>query len=130
MALENNKSNFHMNALQGVIHNIQFNGLTPTSQSVMDGQMEAALFSIESGLYGVWRSNRKDEKFGTIQDCSRIGPNSTCFCGHSLKEHFKKGHNYKVDQCLSCKECKRFEFIPTTPEEIGEVWLVRRSNCK
>ena len=115
------------NALRGIINNIEFNGLTPTSQKVMDHQMEAALFSIETGVYGVWRSNKKDDRFGTIQDCSRIGPNSTCFCGHLMKEHSRKGVE---NRCLSCKDCKRFEFVPTTPEEIGEFWISQRKTCK
>ena len=117
-------------ALKRMASEIEFNGLTKTSKEVLDHEMKAALFSIDTGLYGVWRSNKKNPSFGCIQDCVRLGPESTCFCGHSLKDHFKSGKRLDVGRCNNCLDCKLFEFVPTKPEEVGEFWLTTRQNCK
>jgi hypothetical protein len=62
-------------------------------------------------------------RVGAGDDCSRLGPAHTCFCGHSFNEHacIIGKNNFK---CLTsdCK-CGGFNFVPTVPEEVGEWWL-------
>ncbi|KAL9644998.1 hypothetical protein ABK040_004491 [Willaertia magna] len=116
-------------SIQTITENIKINGLTKSSRCMMQDEKEAALFAIKTGIYGVWRSNYLNPTYNTVQDCARIGPKSKCFCDHSLEDHMLI-QNDKITfvECKNCKDCKRFEFIPTKPEEIGENWLVLRNN--
>lgn len=116
-----------------MVQTIDRNGLTKSSQDVMNEQLEAAHFSMETGLYIVWRTRNKGAcgaySQHSFRDCSRIAPSSICFCGHPLKDHFKK-NNGIISGCSSCKGCKMFEYIPTRPAETGEFWLEHRTDCK
>jgi hypothetical protein len=91
----------------------------------------------------------------TKVDCIRLGPFSRCLCDHSLAFHIPPSFRpeipdgeavnfaklyppwdgpprmfpskFRLTPCAvdGCR-CRRFEFIPTFPEEIGESWLPRR----
>lgn len=85
---------------------------------MMHGEMAAAKTAQETGMYGVWRSPGKDF-------CARIGPSTRCFCGHSYTEHHWKSMKDLAPKCGNCV-CKRFQYVPSRPEEAGEYWLPRR----
>ena len=65
----------------------------------------------------------------TNEDCTRVGPSSKCFCGHLFKSHAET-RSLMRGECGGGKDgpckCKRFQFIPRRPEEVGEWWLPRR----
>ena len=91
-------------------------------KKLFDPEREAAIQAIETGIYIGWRCP------GNNFDCIRVSNESRCFCGHSLNEHEsfqkKRSHNLK---CLSTGcSCKKFAFIPSRPEDIGEWWLQKR----
>uniref|UniRef100_A0A670ITK4 Family with sequence similarity 221 member B n=1 Tax=Podarcis muralis TaxID=64176 RepID=A0A670ITK4_PODMU len=78
-------------------------------------EKEAALKSIETGLYIGWRCPEY------LWDCFRVGDESKCFCGHLLKQRAT------VSCTLQGCKCQAFMFIPSRPEEVGEFWLRRRT---
>ncbi|XP_065735986.1 protein FAM221B [Phocoena phocoena] len=83
-------------------------------------EKEAALNAIQTGLYIGWRCPHY------LWDCFRIGDESKCFCGHLLREHqiiSDISVPCNVGQC----RCLMFCFIPSRPEEVGELWLKRRA---
>mmetsp|Transcript_37592 Transcript_37592/g.49541 ORF Transcript_37592/g.49541 Transcript_37592/m.49541 type:complete len:350 (+) Transcript_37592:240-1289(+) len=96
-------------------------GVAPGARWMMEAEMEAAQLAIESGVYAVWRSLKNG------QDCTRIGNRHRCFCGHSYGDHKFATKKSRHQACLACG-CKRFEVVPTRPEEIGAWWLPRRKN--
>lgn len=71
--------------------------------------------------------------------CTRVGYRSVCFCGHNLACHTMpavggkggKGGKGGADS-TPCGEagcgCRRYQYIPNCPEEIGEGWLSRRKD--
>ncbi|XP_061463327.1 protein FAM221B [Rhineura floridana] len=85
-------------------------------------EKEAALKSIETGLYIGWRCPEY------LWDCFRVGDESKCFCGHLLKQHQVYVERRATVPCTlpECK-CQGFMFIPSCPEEVGEFWLQRRT---
>nr|XP_028604062.1 protein FAM221B [Podarcis muralis] len=85
-------------------------------------EKEAALKSIETGLYIGWRCPEY------LWDCFRVGDESKCFCGHLLKQHQVYVDRRATVSCTlqGCK-CQAFMFIPSRPEEVGEFWLRRRT---
>ena len=94
-------------------------GAAPGGKAMMRAEMRAAQEALTSKVYITWRS----EVTGT--DCSRVGSASRCFCGHTLAEHaLVDSKNPRAPSC-SCG-CKRFEFVPSRPEEVGMWWLPRR----
>lgn len=101
---------------------LQQYGPSPGAQVMLDRELAAARHALETGIYAVWRSDRSP----TEDFCTRIGPDSMCFCTHLLKEH---NMNTPMVKCRKCK-CQHFEYIPTRPEEVGEWWLPRRKDCK
>lgn len=54
----------------------------------------------------------------------RVGPASLCFCGHALPSHAVDLQRHEA-RCGECA-CRRFEYVPVRPEEVGEWWLPRR----
>ncbi|XP_075441205.1 protein FAM221B, partial [Ascaphus truei] len=90
-------------------------------KEIFQTETDAAVRALQTGLYIGWRCPED------IWDCIRVGQNSKCFCGHLLKEHkIYTGHGVSV-RCLAehcC--CPSFIFIPSCPEEVGEMWLKRR----
>lgn len=79
-----------------------------------------------AGVYVTWTSRVKGSLNG--QECTRIGPNSLCFCGHRYSGHsINLGKNSFPCASGGCT-CRRFEYMPSRPEECGEWWLVRRKN--
>ncbi|KAA6400118.1 MAG: hypothetical protein EZS28_004353 [Streblomastix strix] len=110
-------------------------GPAPGARFLMDREQDAAEWSLESGIYGVWRCQTRPVEAPTKENphaldfCSRIGPKCKCFCGHFFADHDKnpcarKGASTKCHTC----ECKRFEFVPMRPEEVGDWWLPRRKD--
>ncbi|XP_077202510.1 protein FAM221B [Paroedura picta] len=85
-------------------------------------EKEAALRSMETGLYIGWRCPEY------LWDCFRVGDESRCFCGHALKQHQIHVDCRATVPCTvpSC-QCQSFMFIPARPEEVGEFWLQRRT---
>ncbi|KAL8204146.1 UNVERIFIED_CONTAM: hypothetical protein K2H54_068349 [Gekko kuhli] len=85
-------------------------------------EREAALKSLETGLYIGWRCPEY------LWDCFRVGDESKCFCGHQLKQHQIYVERRATVPCTlpDCK-CQSFMFIPSRPEEVGEFWLQRRT---
>ncbi|XP_033286991.2 protein FAM221B [Orcinus orca] len=81
-------------------------------------EKEAALNAIQTGLYIGWRCPHH------LWDCFRIEDESKCFCGHLLREHqiiSDISVPCNVGQC----RCLMFCFIPSRPEELGELWVKR-----
>ena len=102
-----------------ILHGVSQHGVAPGGRKLIDMEDEAALMSIETGMYVTWRSNKKG------QDCTRIGPRSLCFCGHEYSAHQFITKKTVYPRCQSCP-CTTFAFIPHRPEEVGEWWLPRR----
>ncbi|XP_069061764.1 protein FAM221B isoform X3 [Pleurodeles waltl] len=62
-------------------------------------------------------------------DCFRLGDESKCFCGHLLKQHQSyTGTSVKVPCAVQRCRCPAYSFIPSRPEEIGEMWLRKRKD--
>lgn len=91
-------------------------GPAPGARVMMDMERAAAEAAVASGTYIVWRipSSRND--------CTRVAPNSRCFCGHIAREHSLKPRAFPCGFCT----CRNFAFVPQRPEEVGEWWLPRR----
>uniref|UniRef100_A0A061RCD5 Protein fam221b n=1 Tax=Tetraselmis sp. GSL018 TaxID=582737 RepID=A0A061RCD5_9CHLO len=110
-------------ATEVIRRNVQQFGPAPGAKKLMAWEKEAAELAVETGVYTVWRS------LATGQDCTRVGPSSRCLCGHLFKAHSGAG-SVRPGACTGGKDspcrCKRFEFIPRRPEEVGEWWLPRR----
>ncbi|KAK9408695.1 hypothetical protein NXF25_007469 [Crotalus adamanteus] len=85
-------------------------------------EKEAALKSIQTGLYIGWRCPEY------LWDCFRVGDKSKCFCGHLLKLHQVYVEKRATVPCTvpGC-QCQGFLFVPSRPEEVGEFWLRRRT---
>ena len=102
-----------------MLSNMREHGAAPGGKKLMDNEMAAALWSIESGIYVTFQSSNGN-------DCCRVGPATRCFCGHSLETH-GAGNLLRKTSCSQCK-CRYFNYIPTRPEEIGMGHLPRRKN--
>ena len=95
-------------------------GVAPGAKAMMQAESRGAQRAVASGVYIVWRS----EKSGA--DCSRVASDSRCFCGHTLGGHKAVNkNNPQPPACTSCA-CRRFEYVPSRPEECGMWWLPRR----
>lgn len=100
-------------------------GPAPGAKKMLDWERDAARHAVSSGVYVSWRSPKG-------QDCTRVGPESLCFCGHEYSSHggptgagWKKNrHSCNHSNCT----CVNYSFIPKRPEEAGEWWLVRRKD--
>ncbi len=115
----------------------------PKKLMVLEG--EAAAHAIRTGVYATWRSHRKGG-----DACTRVGPRSICFCGHTYAEHWGRkgprkpcshGRTRKAEarnahaaanasevaarRKVRCR-CPGFAFMPSRPEEVGDYWLTRR----
>ena len=104
-------------------------GIAPGGRAMMLAEIDAADYSASTGVYIVWRTMKSGESSEGVRkegQCCRLGPNSRCFCGHSLAEHksFKQG-NPQAPACAKCK-CRRFSYVPMRPEECGMWHLPRR----
>ena len=87
-----------------VLAGVQQHGVAPGARVMMDMEEEAAQMSLETGLYVTWRSRN-----GT--DCTRVGPRSKCFCGHTYSDHQFATRKAAYPTCKACT-CRAFEFIP------------------
>eukprot|EP00741_Cyanophora_paradoxa_P005086 tig00000857_g4928.t1 len=101
-----------------ILAGLQQYGPTPAGKKLLDAERAAAIWAIESGLYAVYRS------VPTGRECTRIGPATKCFCGHTCSEHDLRN---PMVRCVKCP-CKAFAYVPIRPEEIGEWWLPRRKD--
>lgn len=90
-------------ALQ-VVDGVQRYGVAPGARVMMDMEQEAAEMAAETGLYVTWRSRN-----GT--DCTRVGPRSKCFCGHTYSDHVFISRKSVYPTCQACT-CRAFAFIP------------------
>lgn len=115
--------------------------LSEHSRVQMRRELAAAREAAESGVYVVWanpsdrmkrRRQQQEETAGGASsasggsaapyECCRLGQHSKCFCGHGLSEH--RGPS---GGCTVCTWCTRFDYVPNTPLEIGEHYLMRRA---
>eukprot|EP01062_Namystynia_karyoxenos_P025668 TRINITY_DN20133_c0_g1_i1.p2 TRINITY_DN20133_c0_g1~~TRINITY_DN20133_c0_g1_i1.p2 ORF type:complete len:342 (+),score=61.38 TRINITY_DN20133_c0_g1_i1:106-1131(+) len=92
-------------------------GLAPGAQKMMNLEMQAALWSIEQGTYVSFRTAKGG-------DCTRVGPNSGCFCRHNLAAHDLGGRSAPCREC----PCSFFRYFPRRPEECGLGHLPRRKD--
>ncbi|XP_012923017.1 protein FAM221B isoform X3 [Heterocephalus glaber] len=83
-------------------------------------EKDSALNAIQTGLYIGWHCPHY------LWDCYRIGDESKCFCGHLLKQH-QIISDISVPCTASQCHCLIFCFIPSRPEEVGDVLLRRRA---
>lgn len=106
--------------------------------------LQAAQTAMATGVYVVYRNA------ATKQECARVGPSALCFCGHGMGAHrgpdggrcgggskfsfgggggggksFASPSSSPSSSSSPCA-CRRFEFVPRRPEEVGEWWLPRR----
>ena len=95
-------------------------GATPGGKAMMRAEMRAAEEAIASKIYITWRSEL------TGADCCRVGSMSRCFCGRTLKEHAPINPRNPQPPPCAATGCKRFEYVPSRPEEVGMWWLPRR----
>ena len=107
-------------------------GIAPGGRAMVLAELDAADYSIASGVYVVWRTQKTGESASGVRkdgQCCRVGPNSRCFCGHSLADHkpIKQG-NPQAPACAKCK-CRRFSYVPMRPEECGMWHLPRRKGA-
>lgn len=95
-------------------------GVAPGAKAMMQAESRGAQRAVASGVYIVWRSKKSGA------DCARVASDSRCFCGHPLSAHKAVSKsNPQPPACTSCA-CKRFDFVPSRPEECGMWWLPRR----
>ena len=97
----------------GMLAAVKQYGPAPGARKMLDNEMEAGIWAIENNLYGTWQCT------ATGEDCTRIGPKSKCFCGHTLAQH--KTHSRMIG-CSECP-CKFFDHVPTRPEEVRMGWV-------
>lgn len=131
----------HATSEEQVLFGVRHFGPSKASRAILNKENAAARTAFETGLYVVWRCTEAPALRGANNDfCARLGYAHTCFCGHALSEHRmgaadKKG-GARGSASSSCAwpcgtagcGCARFEYVPNTPEEIGEGWLSRRAN--
>jgi len=92
-------------------------------QKLFKPETDAALRALRTGIYIGWRLPNQ------TWDCIRVGDESRCFCGHSLKEHVDYKGPKSLCPCTNAScYCPDFSFIPSRPEDVGEFWLQRRPN--
>ena len=97
-------------------------GATPAAREMMHMEQEAAEFAVRGKVYVTWTS----ESVGENTQCARVGPRSSCSCGHSLRQH---GNGIlkppRPPRCSRCS-CSGFSYSPRLPEELGLWHLSRR----
>lgn len=115
----------HMNA-DAVLAGVKEFGPSAGGAKMIDNEKLHADEAIKSGLYVTYFNNIKNH------ECMRVGSKSKCFCGHFYSAHKltitgkKKNISNPCEKCV----CKRFQWIPTRPEECGMYWLPRRKEFK
>lgn len=93
----------------------------PKLRQLFNAECQAANTAIETGLYIGYRCPEQQ------WDCIRVTESHKCFCGHLLSEHEKFDGRKHMLKCGGCK-CKRFSFVPSRPEDVGEFWYARRKD--
>jgi len=97
--------------------------ISPGAAAMMNSERSAAELAIQTGVYAVYRCTIPPPNDPYTSDfCARIGPNSRCFCDCPYSSHQQ---NSRSTKCKNCS-CKRFKYIPSRPEEIGDDFLPRR----
>lgn len=98
-------------------------GVAPGGRVMMRREATYAAEAAQSGVYITWRTQRAAPGG---DECARIGSSSRCFCGHALSEHADVSRwDPRAPPCGACG-CRRFEYVPSRPEEVGMWWLPRR----
>ncbi|GMH87110.1 hypothetical protein TrVE_jg10939 [Triparma verrucosa] len=97
--------------------------ISPGAEALMNAERAAADWAIRHNLYVLFRSSSSSSPNPDF--CSRVGPTSRCFCGCPFSEHAIKGKG-KSSKCRNCAGCRRFQFIFSRPEEVGDDYLPRR----
>jgi hypothetical protein len=104
----------------GLVDALSMYGPAPGSKELLERERAAAEHTLRlTRVYVTWRGKDGSE-------CTRIGPTSLCFCGHNYDGHEVnlKKNVFPCRQSGCC--CRRFEYMPSRPEECGEWWLPRR----
>ena len=102
-------------------------GVAQGPQKLFDVEEEAAEMALRSGVYCTFQTRRKRTPGSRrVDDCSRVGPKSLCFCGCTYAKHMRSKNRRKPCSTKKCK-CKGYLFIPQRPEECGDWWLTRRA---
>ncbi|XP_069061765.1 protein FAM221B isoform X4 [Pleurodeles waltl] len=92
-------------------------------REIFQAEAIAAAKAVKKGIYVGWRCPEYN------WDCFRLGDESKCFCGHLLKQHQSyTGTSVKVPCAVQRCRCPAYSFIPSRPEEIGEMWLRKRKD--
>ena len=106
-------------------------GPAPGARKLMDREQNAAEWSLQTGVYGVWRcapavrdhfahatSGPSSDDIHFLDFCSRIGPDCLCFCGHLFADHDQHPTSRKPStKCHLC-DCSEYYFVPSRPEGI------------
>ncbi|KAI3383238.1 hypothetical protein SNEBB_009196 [Seison nebaliae] len=95
------------------------------TKQLFANEVEAVKEAMRTGIYVGYRCPEFKH------DCIRVAPTSKCFCGHYLHQHEKFIKKKNTFKCLEngCK-CPAYQFIPQSPEEVGEYWLRKRHGFK
>ena len=132
-------------SVAGVRAGVRRFGVAQGPRKLLVREEEAATLALETGVYATWRSR--------AAACTRVGPRSLCFCGHSYADHAiqpstdnmkaggftrkpcghgrrkpggeKKPSSARGAARWACR-CPGFAFMPSRPEEVGDYWLVKR----
>ncbi len=72
--------------------------------------------------------NSSPHQAPTIFTLIRIGPKSTCLCGHTWDQHKGIGKHTVRPPACTCSRCPAFRYAPTRPEEVGQWHLPRRKD--
>ncbi|GMI25093.1 hypothetical protein TeGR_g4456 [Tetraparma gracilis] len=105
--------------------------ISPGAAALLNAERAAAASCIESNVYVTFRTTRPSRSIPNSLDfCSRVGPDSLCFCGHPYKAHLKSKKSLGRTKCPECaasnRVCHNFQFMFTRPEEVGDTHLPRR----
>lgn len=95
----------------------------PRVRKLFATEAQAAEEALRTRLYVSYRLPNQN------WDCIRVSSQHKCFCGCLLAAHEKFTGKQNMLRCetAGCK-CKRFAFIPSRPEDVGEFWFQRRKN--
>jgi hypothetical protein len=112
----------------GLTAQLQAFGPSAESKAMMAAEASAAVWSQSSGVYATYRLAQGGKHGPT--DCFRMGPSSVCFCGHQLASHKPvRASKPLAPGCSDCL-CPAFRYVPASPAEIGEAFLLRRKDFK
>lgn len=110
---------------KGIEEQANLFGPSAESKDMLRRERTAAIDAVTSGIYLVYRQLSGKQ----TDDCFRVGPQTRCFCGHSLSDHEpllpRNVSKRRLPRCTGCP-CEAFAYVPNSPAEIGEHWISRR----